>query len=959
MVRKFFCYFICLILCCFVLNTDYVSADEFEQYYFIEPESTDISYSNYYDLYSGEKHPEKEIIIRGIDCISAENGVFSTGSYGGSGDIKDNVFIWESDSGKITYKINVPETGIYCLNISYFPIESKSRQIELDMKIDGSNPYDTASRIILNRVWINENDIYTDSRGNQVRPFQIQQGKWLNCTIGDPDGLFSEPLFFYLEQGSHEISFSSECACVAIENFKFYNPEEIRTYEEYKDSVVSEINIEKTDSNIFRIEGESAYYKSDSVLSPTYDNSSYLASPADPVKVVYNTIGGNSSWDKVLQSLEWVIPADDVGEGGWFRIGIKARQNQMRGFYSNRRIYIDDEIVCRELSQVKFFYDNDWNITVPTTEDGNEIYIYLEGGKSHTIKLECIAGEIGEYLRKLDDTVKNLNDYYNKIVMITGVYPDKYTDYYVHEKIPELIGEFERISQELKNIQSGIESLSNSSGSEASILESTAVILDKCIEKPLKIPKYLQQIKDSTASVSAWLRDCRKQPLEIDYIEFASHDKDFSPCKESFFKSAGFGFKSFIGSFFEDYTTLSDFKNEDALNVWVSLGRDQAQVVRELIENDFMHKYDIPVSISLVSGGVVEAALAGKEPDVALFLGGEFPVNLASRGLLADISQFDDFDEISERFHKNAFTHYQYNNKTYGLPISQNFPMMFYREDILIELGYSSPPETWEDLMNMLPSLQRNYRSVGLILPSSDVSPATESGHTFAVLMLQKDKNYYNDDFYVSSFDSIEAVQAFEQWTDFYTKYSFPQSYDAFSRFRTGEYPIIIADYTFANQLSALSPEINGLWNFCQVPGTVRADGTISHAANSTGTGAVIFESAENKENAWKFIKWFTQTDIQVKYSSQLEGTLGIMGRFDTANTDALGQLSWTENEFQRLVKQQEQLVEIPIIPASYAVTRNIMNAFREVVNEGKNPRDTLMWYNRDINDEIKRKSRK
>ena len=214
-----------------------------------------------------------------------------------------------------------------------------------------------------------------------------------------------------------------------------------------------------------------------------------------------------------------------------------------------------------------------------------------------------------------------------------------------------------------------------------------------------------------------------------------------------------------------------------------------------------MQKYDIPVSISLVSGGVVEAALAGKEPDVALFLGGEFPVNLASRGLLADISQFDDFDEISERFQKNAFTHYQYNDKTYGLPISQNFPMMFYREDILIELGYSSPPETWEDLMNMLPSLQRNYRSVGLILPSSDVSPATESGHTFAVLMLQKDKNYYNDDFYVSSFDSIEAVQAFEQWTDFYTKYSFPQSYDAFSRFRTGEYPIIIADYTFANQL--------------------------------------------------------------------------------------------------------------------------------------------------------------
>ena len=59
-----------------------------------------------------------------------------------------------------------------------------------------------------------------------------------------------------------------------------------------------------------------------------------------------------------------------------------------------------------------------------------------------------------------------------------------------------------------------------------------------------------------------------------------------------------------------------------------------------------------------------------------------------------------------------------------------------------------------------------------------------------------------------------------------------------------------------------------------------------------------------------------------------------------------------------RLNAQRSQLTEIPIIPASYAVTRNIMNAFRETVNEGENPRDTLIWYNRDINDEIERKRR-
>jgi len=32
------------------------------------------------------------------------------------------------------------------------------------------------------------------------------------------------------------------------------------------------------------------------------------------------------------------------------------------------------------------------------------------------------------------------------------------------------------------------------------------------------------------------------------------------------------------------------------------------------------------------------------------------------------------------------------------------------------------------------------------------------------------------------------------------------------------------------------------------------------------------------------------------------------------------------------------------------------MNAFRETVNEHDNPRDTLILYNKDINDEIARK---
>lgn len=968
-MKSFYKTAVCLILACiislpFVTGTLSYAAEPMtendtansEEYFAIEPINSDIpSFSDYYDTYGDGNRPSAEIIVKGEDIILAENGTFSTGSYGTDGDMRDGVLIWESSGGAVSYDIDVPETGNYCLEISYFPIESNSPDIELSMKVDGKTPYTTASRITLNRIWVNSSDITADMRGNQIRPSQIQKSMWQKSTVGDIDGLFSEPLFFRLEKGHHEISFSSERAELAVEYLKFFNPEKPPSYSEYRNS---EKAVSDSDTlRLIRLEGENASFKSHPTLCPSADNSSYLTSPSDPIKVVYNTLGGGN-WKKALQTVTWTISAEEVGNGGWFRLGIKARQDQLRGFCSNRRVYIDGQVPCAELDDVKFKYSSDWILVTPQTEDGEDIYVFLSGGEEHTVTLECVPGEIGEPMRKLDDIVADLNACYRRILMITGPSPDKYTDYYVHEKLPDIVGEFEEISAELKKIRKEIEAISNSKGSDSSAIENMAVILDKCIKKPIKIPNYLSQIKDSIASLSAWIRDYCDQPLDVDYIELAAEAAEFTSCKKSFGKSLLFGLKSFFGSFFEDYTTLSDVTGEDALEVWVALGRDQAQVVKEMTENEFMQEYNIPVSVNLVTGGVMEASLAGKGPDVALFLGGEFPVNLAARDMLADVSQYPDYDEVKSRFQENAMTPYEYNGGAYGLPISQTFPMMFYRTDILSELGFTSPPETWSEMIDMLPSLQRNYMSAGLVLPSANISPSTEAGHTFSLLLLQKGKNYFNDDLTASTFDSAEGVQSFEEWTDFYTKYSFEQTYDAFSRFRTGEYPIVISDYTFYNQLTAASPEIKGLWDFCPVPGTLRDDGTISHAANSNGSGAVIFNKTENKDNAWKYIKWFTEADTQAEFGTRIEGLLGVLGRFDTANTEALSQLSWSDKELDRLMAQRDELTEIPILPSSYAVTRNIMNAFRETVNLNSNPRDTLIWYNRDINEEIERKSK-
>lgn len=913
------------------------------------------SYTNYVKKYADAARPDQtvEVLGKDYDPASVTDAQITVTTVDGENDVMQ----WANQEGSVSWTVNIPETGVYNIKMIYEALESNTNDVEFSLLIDGESPYATASRITLSKRWINESEIKQDSRQNDIRPGQISTPCWQETPLEDIDGLFNEPLEFYMEAGEHTITFESEKAEFAVKSFTFYQYEAPAVYTAPSDSDLAQAQGQK-----ITLEGETAAYKSSRTLYPTSDKSSYLTSSANgssPTKTRYNTIG-SGSWTQSTQTVTWEF---NVDKAGYYKIGIRGRQDQMRGMYSNRRLYVNGEVPCLEANQIKFYYDTDWSITTPKSENGDDLYFYLQAG-TNTISLEAVPGEIGEIMGDLDELVYNINSYYRQIRQITGPDPDEYNNYMIDTAIPSIVPDFKEYAKTLRDKKAEIEKLSGSGGTEAETLEKMAIVLDKCIKKPDLIPEMMSQIKDNITSVSSFVNQYREQPFEVDMIEVATSDQDFTSCDKSFFGSLGFGFKGFIGSFFEDYNALSD-EDESAMECWVMLGRDNAEALQQLISSEYNPTAKTKINLKLVQGGIVEATFAGKGPDLALFMGGDFPIQLAARGVLTDLTTFSDFDEVKSRFADDATVLYQYNGGTYGLPCDQTFPMLFYRSDILSEYGIDPATDlnTWDGLLNCLPTLQRNYLEVGLILPvmtstggTTQVSAITEPGNTFAMLLLQQGLNYYNEEQTKTTFDTQEAVNAFDTWTKFYTTYSFQQTYDAFTRFRTGDMPVVIQNYTFYNQLSVAAPEIKGCWGFQPVPGTVQEDGTINHAANSNGSGAIIFTKAADQEGAWDFIKWFTSTDAQVKYGNNIESILGTMGRYATANEEALQQLSWTTSEVNLLLDQLNSQVEIPIIPASYGVTRNVMNAFRAVVNDYDNARDTLFWYNKDINDEITRK---
>ena len=107
--------------------------------------------------------------------------------------------------------------------------------------------------------------------------------------------------------------------------------------------------------------------------------------------------------------------------------------------------------------------------------------------------------------------------------------------------------------------------------------------------------------------LGAWANKIREQPLQLDSITVLGQSDAVPAAQAGFVSQLKHRFNRFIASFVMDYGTLSSAEGNVSLRVWVFSGRDQAQLLKSLIDNDFTPKHGIGVSVELVSGGIIEA----------------------------------------------------------------------------------------------------------------------------------------------------------------------------------------------------------------------------------------------------------------------------------------------------------------------------------------------------------------
>lgn len=959
-----------------------------------EMQSSTRTYSEYLELYSKKKEAKQTV---NVDVFAYDEDK----SYGVR--VQDDYYgkkvVVTEDRSSITWNVDVQEEGFYNISMEYGCIPSRNVEMERILYINGEVPFSGADILSFARLWKDGGEVKFDNQGNSIRPTQIEYFDFQTVRFKSDLGYEVDPYRFYLKKGVNEITFESTNEPMGIVSFEFVPVQKYDSYEQYLAKQKSKPEDFNKEVEVIKVQGESSQSRSDPSLFARYDRSSAITEPYSVKNTVLNYIGGDS-WRAPGQWIEWGF---EVPETGWYNISVQARQLFQRGYVACRSVYIDGQIPMQELKSVGFPFSSDWKTTVISDKDENPINFFLTKGK-HTIRLEATLGDVGRIISDLQDSIYRLNQMYRTILVLTGTYPDPFRDYEIHKVYPEVVEGMMLESRRLYKCIDEFVQVTGQKSDKIAIAETLAIQLEQFYKYPDRITKSFANFKSNISTLGSSLLSLTETKLDIDYIEVVPVNKKIAKKRSSFFKKAKHELVSFVTSFIVDSSQLGNVYEDDAdhlIEVWIVTGRDQSQILKNMVDESFTPNTGIKVNVKLIDiGALLNAVVAGNGPDVVISVGRSIPVDYALRNANVNLMRFEDCDEVLQNFYPSAYEAYKYDDGLYALPETESFNLLFYRKDILEQLDVELP-QTWDDLIAILPTLQGNNLDVAIPYPSIQAPDM----RAFYTMIYQNDGVIYNDKGTKSLIDSEPGIAAFKKYTSFFNSYGLPTVYDFISRFRSGEMPLGITDYQTYNTLTVSAPEIRGLWDFTYILGTEKTDangktyidrtngvdgvatmmikkgmdmedlksilGTTDYAYSSqdgTKLDASLFESVDEKtlkavlkneermSDSWEFMKWWVSTDIQLRFGREMEALLGSSARYATANVDALKQLSWNSKQLEILEDSLEQSRGLPEVPGSYFTPRHVVNGARKVINEKDDPRETLIDYTRKINEELLRK---
>lgn len=357
--------------------------------------------------------------------------------------------------------------------------------------------------------------------------------------------------------------------------------------------------------------------------------------------------------------------------------------------------------------------------------------------------------------------------------------------------------------------------------------------------------------------------------------------------------------------------------SEDTLKVWT-----MTPALEEFVK-EYETQSGVKVEVQAIPwenahDKLLTAVASGDGPDV-LQIGTTWVAEFAEAGTFLDLTDYiDDYENFSpDNFFKGAVETTHYNDQVIGIPWYVDTRVLFYRTDLLADVGYPEGPETWEVVVDASRQLAaRGEDQYAIDIPQTDPQ--------FPFMMAWEQGWEYKVGEGVTNFEGQNFKDAVELYSLFFKEEltQLEEGKELTQAFSDGSKPMFFSGPWSIKTIKDGAPEIDGKWDVRMMPKAANSKSMIG------GSHLAVFHNSDKVDKALDFINWMAKPETQVAWY-KANGEL-------PANKSSWEDPALTEDPMVATFgKQLEATKAVPLIPEYERMAQELLNTLQQIIRGG------------------------
>lgn len=374
---------------------------------------------------------------------------------------------------------------------------------------------------------------------------------------------------------------------------------------------------------------------------------------------------------------------------------------------------------------------------------------------------------------------------------------------------------------------------------------------------------------------------------------------------------------------------INDQPATGELNVWAQA--DEAAALPAFAEEFMKENPDLTITITPLPWDAAHnkyqtAIASGTTPDMAQM----------GTTWMSDFS--DAFAQVPEGidtsvFFEGSLRTNEVGDQLVGIPWYVDTRVFYYRKDLAEQAGYTEFPKTWDDFKAFTEALQSKAGAEwGVSLPVG----TPDSFQSMLAFPWSGGAELMNSDQTKWTLDSPEWIAAMKYYQSLFTDGIANPNPDtgagaAESRFVSGNTPVMIAGPSGLGSLTAAG----GSDDFTDKIGVGLIPAEDTSTSFTGGSNLVVFNQGKNPDAAWKFARWLSSPDVQVRWQ------------------EAVGDLPAVQSAWQDPALADDPILSVfgeqlkstnspPSIPTWTEVSAQADKALEQIVRGGADPAEVM-----------------